>query len=59
VQATSLVPCNGPATSPTGYPVTNRPAAPGGADVGSPRAFFGALRQGRVFGIEFRYDFRL
>jgi hypothetical protein len=53
------VPCGAPATSPVGYPVTGAPGRPGGADVGSPRAFFGALRQGRTFGIEFRYDFRL
>jgi hypothetical protein len=59
VQATSLVPCAPPATSPVGYPVTAAPTRPGGADVGSPRAFFGALRPGRTFGIEFRYDFRL
>jgi outer membrane receptor protein involved in Fe transport len=57
--ATSLVPCAPPATSPTGYPVTGIPGRAGGADTGSPRAFFGALRQGRTFGIEFRYDFRL
>ncbi len=31
----------------------------GGADVGSPRGFFGALRRGRTFGLEFRYDFKL
>jgi outer membrane receptor protein involved in Fe transport len=57
--SSSLVPCGAPATSPTGYPVTAAPAQPGGADVGAPRAPFGALRQGRTFGIEFRYDFRL
>jgi len=57
--ASSLVPCGAPANSPVGYPVTGAPGRPGGADVGSPRAFFGALRQGRTFGIEFRYDFRL
>jgi outer membrane receptor protein involved in Fe transport len=59
VPATSLVPCNGPATSPVGYPVTGPAGKAGGADTGSPRAFFGALRPGRTFGIEFRYDFRL
>jgi outer membrane receptor protein involved in Fe transport len=57
--AVSLVPCGPPATSPAGYPVTGAPGRAGGADVGSPRAFFGALRPGRTFGIEFRYDFRL
>jgi outer membrane receptor protein involved in Fe transport len=57
--ASSLVPCGPPANSPVGYPVTAAPGRPGGADVGSPRAFFGALRPGRTFGIEFRYDFRL
>jgi outer membrane receptor protein involved in Fe transport len=31
----------------------------GGADVGSPRAFFGAPRRGRTFGLEFNYDFKL
>mgnify|MGYP002785327435 CR=1 FL=1 len=30
---------------------------PAGADGGSPRAFFGALRKGRTFGAEFRYNF--
>ena len=29
VQATSLVPCDGPATSPVGYPVTAAPTRPG------------------------------
>jgi hypothetical protein len=42
-----------------GYAVTAAPGLPGGADVGAPRALFGALRQGRTFGVEFRYDFRL
>jgi hypothetical protein len=42
-----------------GYPVTGPAGKAGGADTGSPRAFFGALRPGRTFGIEFRYDFRL
>ncbi|NJD32888.1 MAG: TonB-dependent receptor [Gammaproteobacteria bacterium] len=55
----SLVPCGPPATSPAGYPVTAAPGKAGGADTGTPRAFFGALRPGRTFGIEFRYDFRL
>jgi len=57
--AAALVPCGPPATSPTGYPVTGVPGRAGGADTGSPRAFFGALRQGRTFGVEFRYNFKL
>jgi outer membrane receptor protein involved in Fe transport len=57
--ATATVPCGPPATSPAGYPVTAAPGAAGGADTGSPRAFFGALRRGRTFGIEFSYDFKL
>jgi outer membrane receptor protein involved in Fe transport len=57
--AISLVPCSGPATSPAGYPVTGAPGRAGGADVGSPRALFGALRKGRTFGLEFTYDFKL
>jgi outer membrane receptor protein involved in Fe transport len=61
----ALVPCGPAATppgtgpTPTGYPVTGAPGQRGGADTGSPRAFFGALRPGRTFGIEFRYDFKL
>jgi hypothetical protein len=39
--------------------VTGAPGRAGGADTGSPRAFFGSLRKGRTFGIEFRYDFSL
>jgi outer membrane receptor protein involved in Fe transport len=57
--ATATVPCGPPATSPAGYPVTGAAGTAGGADTGSPRAFFGALRRGRTFGIEFRYDFKL
>jgi iron complex outermembrane recepter protein len=57
--ATATVPCGPPATSPAGYPVTGAPGTVGGADTGSPRAFFGALRRGRTFGIEFNYDFKL
>jgi outer membrane receptor protein involved in Fe transport len=57
--ATATVPCGPPATSPAGYPVTGAPGTAGGADTGSPRAFFGALRRGRTFGIEFNYDFKL
>jgi len=40
-------------------PAALTPTGPGKADTGSPRAFFGALRPGREFGIEFRYDFKL
>jgi outer membrane receptor protein involved in Fe transport len=57
--ATATVPCGPPATSPAGYPVTGAPGTAGGADTGSPRAFFGALRRGRTFGLEFNYDFKL
>ena len=39
--ATATVPCGPPATSPAGYPVTGAPGTAGGADTGSPRAFFG------------------
>jgi hypothetical protein len=46
--ATATVPCGPPATSPAGYPVTGAPGTAGGADTGSPRAFFGALRRGRT-----------
>jgi outer membrane receptor protein involved in Fe transport len=61
VQATSLVPCSGAAgaTSPTGFPVTGVAGRANGADIGSPRTLFGALRKGRTFGIEFTYDFKL
>ena len=45
--------------SPAGYPVTGAAGTAGGADTGSPRAFFGALRRGRTFSIEFRDDFEL
>jgi outer membrane receptor protein involved in Fe transport len=57
--AVATVPCGPPATSPAGYPVTGGPGTVGGADTGSPRAFFGGLRRGRTFGLEFRYDFKL
>jgi outer membrane receptor protein involved in Fe transport len=40
-------------------PASPTPGRPGGGDVGSPRAFFGALRKGRTFGVEFTYDFKL
>jgi iron complex outermembrane receptor protein len=40
-------------------PATPRPGTSGGADSGSPRGFFGALRRGRTFGLEFTYDFKL
>jgi len=59
VPASSLVPCSAGGLSPAGYPVTAGPGLPGGADAGSPRGFFGALRRGRTFGLEFRYDFKL
>ena len=45
----------GPPCLPTSPPV----GTAGGADGGSPRAFFGALRRGRTFGLEFNYDFKL
>jgi iron complex outermembrane recepter protein len=57
--AVATVPCGPPATSPAGYPVTGGAGTAGGADTGSPRALFGALRRGRTFGLEFRYDFKL
>ena len=61
VQSSSLVPCSAAAnaTSPAGYPVTGVVGRAGGADIGLPRAFFGALRPGRSFGVELRYDFKL
>ena len=40
-------------------PTTVTPATAGGGDTGAPRAFTGALRKSRTFGIEFRYDFKL
>jgi outer membrane receptor protein involved in Fe transport len=40
-------------------PATPTPGRAGGGDSGSPRAFFGALRKGRSFGVEFTYDFKL
>lgn len=40
-------------------PATPAPGTYGGADSGSPRGFFGALRRGRTFGLEFTYDFKL
>lgn len=40
-------------------PTTPTPGRAGGGDTGSPRAFFGALRKGRTFGLEFTYDFKL
>jgi outer membrane receptor protein involved in Fe transport len=40
-------------------PATPTPGRAGGGDTGSPRAFFGALRKGRTFGLEFTYDFKL
>ena len=59
VQATALVPSAAGGLTPTGDVTTGPAGRPGGADTGSPRAFFGALRKGRTFGIEFRYDFKL
>jgi outer membrane receptor protein involved in Fe transport len=44
---------------PPCIPATPPPGSVGGGDTGSPRAFFGALRKGRTFGLEFRYDFKL
>lgn len=40
-------------------PAQPTPGRAGGGDTGSPRAFFGALRKGRTFGLEFTYDFKL
>ncbi len=40
-------------------PANPPPGAYGGADAGSPRGFFGSLRRGRTFGLEFTYDFKL
>lgn len=40
-------------------PATPTPGRAGGGDTGSPRSFFGALRKGRTFGLEFTYDFKL
>jgi hypothetical protein len=40
-------------------PASPTPGRAGGGDTGSPRAFFGALRKGRTFGLEFTYDFKL
>jgi outer membrane receptor protein involved in Fe transport len=51
--------CNGTTTTTNCIPASLSPTGPGKADTGSPRAFFGALRPGRTFGIEFRYDFKL
>jgi hypothetical protein len=54
--------CNGTTITTSCIPAALDPGAsvrPGFADTGSPRAFFGALRPGREFGVEFRYDFKL
>jgi len=40
-------------------PAQPTPGRAGGGDTGSPRSFFGALRKGRTFGLEFTYDFKL
>lgn len=37
-------------------PATPTPGRAGGVDVSAPRAISGALRKGRSFGLEFRYD---
>ncbi|MBW7931300.1 MAG: TonB-dependent receptor [Gammaproteobacteria bacterium] len=49
--------CGGGATPC--IPATPTPGTAGGGDTASPRAFFGTLRKGRSFGIEFTYDFKL
>jgi outer membrane receptor protein involved in Fe transport len=51
--------CNGTTVTTNCIPAALTPTGPGKADTGSPRAFFGALRQGRTFGVEFKYDFKL
>ena len=50
--------CSATVTSPC-IPANPPPGTGGGGDTGSPRGFFGALRKGRTFGVEFRYDFKL
>jgi outer membrane receptor protein involved in Fe transport len=50
--------CSATVTTPC-IPATPTPGRAGGGDTGSPRAFFGALRKGRTFGLEFTYDFKL
>jgi len=47
------------AYAPPCIPTTVTQGTPGGADVGAPRGFTGALRKSRTFGIEFRYEFAL
>jgi outer membrane receptor protein involved in Fe transport len=51
--------CNGTTITSSCIPATPTPGRAGGGDTGSPRAFFGALRKGRTFGLEFTYDFKL
>jgi outer membrane receptor protein involved in Fe transport len=51
--------CNGTTITTSCMPAQPAPGTAGGADSGSPRAFFGALRKGRTFGLEFTYDFKL
>jgi outer membrane receptor protein involved in Fe transport len=50
--------CSATVGSPC-MPANPPPGSYGGADSGSPRGFFGALRKGRTFGLEFTYDFKL
>jgi outer membrane receptor protein involved in Fe transport len=51
--------CNGTTITASCIPATPTPGRAGGGDTGSPRSFFGALRKGRTFGLEFTYDFKL
>jgi outer membrane receptor protein involved in Fe transport len=51
--------CNGTTITTSCIPASLTPTGPGHADTGSPRAYFGSLRPGRQFGIEFSYQFRL
>jgi outer membrane receptor protein involved in Fe transport len=51
--------CNTTTITTNCIPATPTPGRAGGGDTGSPRAFFGALRKGRTFGLEFTYDFKL
>lgn len=48
--ATAAEPC---------VPATPTPGTVGGGDIGAPRAFTGAFRKSRTFGLEVRYDFKL
>lgn len=54
--------CNGTSITANCIPASLNPGLtvrPGFADTGSPRAFFGALRPGRQFGLELKYNFKL